>query len=283
LGWPEFTQVTLASGTVTWNETTNELSIDRGIRQIEWMGSNLKELSNQDEDLTLTQQELDDIDSMATMRILSAILPRQYTVSADPLIKTKLFEDADEADMDLRSEIIIPEDVDRSMPAVTFGEASKKAASKTYNTVHVIDEFGNIDAENAKIRFTGSGGTYGVTLTVNGSTQSIAEYEDLWRYVWAGATIYDAAADAKFLEWLYAVTEAGAGDVERLDAHGDGENNDWNETNSWPRILDPSAMTESRRNAQEIMQFSRDRSQLSQFLFASIGQGKLAYKAFAGN
>jgi hypothetical protein len=281
-GWPEFALATAASGVVVWNEGSRSVEVTSGVRQIEWLGSRLRELETDDDEATvLTQQERDDMEEIAQSRIKSSILTRVHTVSSNPVVNTDLYRDAEKADVDLMAEVVIQGDPTRDLPEVTMGQANKKAANKTYSTVHVIDKFGSIDAENAVITFRYANSQYSADLKVNGATVSIEAYEDFWRYVWAGALIIDKSDGTfSFLQWLMSVTGLNSSDVELLDEHGDGENNDWNETTIWPRWIDPSKLSVSARNAQEIMQFSRDRSQLSHFLFASIGQGKLAWKNF---
>jgi len=281
-GWPEFAHVVAASGSVSWDVDNRELSVESGIRQIEWFGSKLRDIATDpDEATVLTQQEIDDMNEIAQSRIKSSILTRQYTVSSNPIANTTLYRDAQKADVDIMAEIVIAADPTRDLPALTMGEANTKAKNKTYSTLHVLDKFGLIDAENAQIIFNYNGSEYSATLKVDGSEVTVSGYDDYWRYVWAGAQIIDKSEGTfTFLQWLMSVTNLNSSDIELLDEHGDGENNDWNETTIWPQWIDPSLLSTSARNAQEIMQFSRDRSQLSHFLFAAIGQGKLGWKNF---
>jgi hypothetical protein len=281
-GWPEFSYLVGARGDTTWDDGSRTLSIGSGIRQLEWFGSRLRDIATDNDEATaLTAAEQDGIEEISNTRIKSSLLNKQLTVSNNPLAKTLLYRDANKAGEDISGEVIIEADASRDLPAVTLAQANSTAKGKVYNNLHILDKFGMVNDENAEIVFSSLSTGYSVQLKINGSVIQYESYDDLWRYVWAGAKVIEKGdGSVSFLNWLTSVSELNASDVEFLDEHGDGEVNDWNETTIWPRWIDPSDIPDHTLAAQEIMQFARDRSQLSHFLVAAISQGKLAAKYF---
>jgi hypothetical protein len=278
LGFPEYCQCIFLEGDVVIDEVTKTITVGRGIRQVEWMGSKLKDIVNL-EDEEISSQEIADIEEFATKRVRTVVLPAQRTVPSDPLRLTNTIGDAEKGDVDLRSEIFAEADAERELPALTFDQASKLAQGKVYNMLHIVDDFGRLLDEQAVIYFNSD--TLDVSLTVDGQATTIASYDDLWAYVWSGSKIVQQGSGAtSFSEWLSSMTETDAASVEYFDNLPDGENSEWNETTVWPRVVDPSKLSRAELAAQEIIQFSRSRENLSQFISAAITQGRLAARSF---
>jgi hypothetical protein len=278
LGFPEFCQSILLQGDVTVDAASKTITVARGIRQIEWFGSKLRDVVDLENE-ELSEQEIADIESFRTKRIRTAILPAKRTVPSNPLVSTSTYADSEEADINLAEEIFAEADLERELPAITFGQASKAAAGSVYNILHIIDDFGTVLDTDSKIFFNTI--TNDVRVITAGITVTLESFDDLWALVWGGATIIEEGdGPESFLSWLGAVTDTETSAVEYFDELDNGDFSEWNETTAWPRVLDPSKLDVSTLRAQEIVQFARKRDTLSQFISASITQGRLASRSF---
>lgn len=134
VGMQPFFRGVHAQGPTTYDAVTREIRVSQEKWAFDWRGAELALLKD---DLTPTESA-----NLQKLRVLSCFnLTGTWTAPNEPLRNLDMWDDAQEAEIDLEAEIYAEATADN--PQITFGQANRRASLAQTKVVHRIDAGGS--------------------------------------------------------------------------------------------------------------------------------------------
>lgn len=279
-GMPEFMTDVTIQGKVT-SESTG-LKVEDDVRNYVWNGSSLaaiEQVNAADGRVTLTDSERA---QLASLTVRSASLRQQLSVGSDPLAKTSIWRQAQKADYDLLSQVIIEADTTKNLPAVTFAQANKAASGQAATLWHQMYRVNDILGDQVtEVRITGTMAA-GIRWTaLAGGLVVDADEQDAVIAIAAGKPVLNSSdlATADAINYLFGIT---SDDMPGINSSQKEVNSEFEEGFlQRSRVWNPRALAENVQNAYFLMVYARDRKQFHSLVSSALAMAKLARK-YAG-
>lgn len=195
------------AGPTTRDQFTKTIDIDQRRFVAEWNGPSLVHLKP---DLTQTQK-----DALSDLQCLSVFnLEGSWWTPANPLHNLGMWEDAQEADMDLNAEVFAEASDDN--PVITFGQANTRASLQQVGVLHKLTKLRDVDQDIVKLQISGSVGAFTATaFTVGDVVLANATIEEKTIAARAGVPITYTVATGLEAQAFYSVFQF---DLENVNA-----------------------------------------------------------------
>lgn len=181
-------------GDVVWDQPNREIKINQRRWALTWEGQDLQYIKD---DLTTTQKQ-----QLENLRIVSVFnLEGAWVAPNNPLYNLGVWQDAQEADMNLENEVFAPASDDN--PQITFKQANTRASLKQVNLIHQMMKTEPRE-DIAKVKVMGTlGSYYAVCYDSAGALKSNVESGTMLLAIRRGASVVFDGEAASFPEQAF--------------------------------------------------------------------------------